>query len=84
MVTPEVTGVWEFYRDNCPGFKEPMRKQLRRLDEYVAALEDENDRLRELVRDMHLWFVMGHDWGPYCAGEKASVEDRMRELGVDE
>ena len=34
-----VREAWEFYRDNCTGFKEPMRRKLRELDEYVSRLE---------------------------------------------
>lgn len=39
MRSKKVTEAWEFYRDNCPGFNEPMRKKMRELDEYVADLE---------------------------------------------
>jgi len=46
MESQRVTEAWEFYRDNCPGFKEPMRKRLRKLDKYVAGLESENASLR--------------------------------------
>lgn len=34
-----VREAWEFYRDNCTGFKEPMRRKVRELDEYVSRLE---------------------------------------------
>lgn len=47
MRTEQVTKVWEFYRDNCAGYKEPMRKQLRELDEHVDHIEAENAELRE-------------------------------------
>ena len=40
MMTKRVTETWEYYRDNCSGFKEPMRKRFRELDEYVAGLEE--------------------------------------------
>lgn len=46
MKSERVTQAWEFYRDNCPGFKEPMRKQFRRLDEYVSVVETENAKLK--------------------------------------
>lgn len=52
MRSAAVREAWEFYRDNCPGFKEQMRKEFRRLDEHVASLESENAELRELVRKM--------------------------------
>ena len=48
MKSKRVTCTWEFYRDNCEGFKEPMRKELRKLDGYVSNLEAENAKLREL------------------------------------
>lgn len=47
MKSKRVTSTWEFYRDNCEGFKEPMRKELRSLDGYVADIEAENAELRE-------------------------------------
>lgn len=50
MKSERVTQAWEFYRDNCPGFKEPMRKEFRKLDGYVSSIEAENTKLRELVR----------------------------------
>ena len=40
MRSAAVNEAWEFYRDNCPGFKEPMRREFRRLDEYVSKLEE--------------------------------------------
>ena len=48
--------------------------------EFLAR---KNAKLRELVNDLYIWFVRGHDWGPYCAGETAMVEERMRELGME-
>lgn len=80
MVTPEVTGVWEFYRDNCPGFKEPMRKQFRRLDKYVAALEDENARLRELCADLYAEMITYSNAPNYNASVWAP---KLRELGME-
>lgn len=49
MKSEHVTQAWEFCRDNCQGFKEPMRKQFRKLDDYVSGLEDENAKLRRLL-----------------------------------
>lgn len=60
MKSESVTKAWEFYRDNCQGFKEPMRKEFRKLDEYVASLESENAKLRELVWDMWFWGYEGY------------------------
>ena len=54
------------------------------FSEEIVAAKAENAKLRELVEYMHRCFVRGHDWGPYCAGETVWVEQRMRELGVDE
>lgn len=51
MKSKRVTCTWEFYRDNCDGFKEPMRKELRKLDGYVSNLEAENAELREQIQD---------------------------------
>ena len=86
MRTKRVTETWEYYRDNCSGFKEPMRKRFRELDERIVALE-------ELCADMHHYcdtlcteceFVNG-----ICDGEGASecmlfirIEQRMDELGI--
>lgn len=47
MKSERVTRTWEFYRDNCDGFKEPMRKELRNLDGYVSSIEAENAKLME-------------------------------------
>lgn len=90
MKSESVTKAWEFYRDNCQGFKEPMRKEFRRLDGYVASLESENAKLRELVRDMRLFIllasatagvsILAH--GKPTLGMEA-FERRMRELGVE-
>lgn len=45
-------------------FKEPMRKEFRRLDEYVTSLESEIAELRELVRVMrHFIKCLGVDYG---------------------
>lgn len=52
MKSKRVTCTWEFYRDNCEGFKEPMRKELRKLDDYVSNIEAENAKLRELCLDL--------------------------------
>ena len=52
MLTESVTEVWEFYRDSHDGFKEPMRKRLRKLDRHVAGLEDENAQLRTQLADV--------------------------------
>ena len=60
MKSERVTEAWEFYRDNCPGFKEPMRMELRKLDEYVSGLEEENAKLREDVAETSL--MLGAAW----------------------
>ena len=79
MRSTAVREAWEFYRDNCPGFKEPMRKEFRRLDEHVASLESENAKLRECLQDLaeHIreddGFGLDYGW----------MLDRMRELGVE-
>lgn len=52
MKTKAVTELWEFYRENCAGFKEPMRKRLHELDAYVAGLESENSSLRKDLEDL--------------------------------
>lgn len=54
MKSESVTKAWEFYRDNCQGFKEPMRKEFRRLDEYVASLESDNAKLRERIHELEM------------------------------
>lgn len=85
MKSESVTKAWEFYRDNCPGFKEPMRKEFRRLDEYVANLESDNDKLRELVRNM--WeFEFGDNSGANDIWAWHEIvdafEERIRKLGI--
>jgi len=52
-------------------------------DSRVDGIYSENVELRELVRYMHRCYVRGHDWGPYGAPEKAFVEQRMREFGIE-
>ena len=47
MKSERVTQAWEFYRDNCQGYKEPMRREFRKLDEHVSSVEAENAKLRE-------------------------------------
>ena len=74
MKSEKVTKTWEFYRDNCPGFKEPMRKQFRKLDGYVSGLEAENERLRELVEP----------YGGVREMADREMADRAREVEVDE
>ena len=83
MRSQRVTETWEFYRDNCPGFKEPMRKRFRELDEYVVGLEVKNAKLRELVRELLVtisWCSLD-----YCPSESKRRElvDKARELGVE-
>lgn len=78
MRSAAVREAWEFYRDTHQGFKEPMRREFRKLDECVDSLESENDKLRELVRDMWAW----QDALPLVM--RAEIRDRMRELGVVE
>lgn len=63
MKSESVDEVWEFYRDNCPGFKEPMRKEFRKLDEHVTRLEAENAKLRDLCKRL-----IGHVEHPPCEG----------------
>lgn len=77
MKSKRVTCTWEFYRDNCDGFKEPMRKELRKLDGYVSSIEAENAKLRELVRDMWLQLLNAYD-----RKELDEFAGRMEELGV--
>lgn len=70
MKSDGVTKVWEFYRDNCAGFKEPMRKELRKLDDYVASVEAENAKLRELVQDVNkAAHMLCEAWEGSCSKE---------------
>lgn len=51
-------------------------------------LAEENERLRELVRDMGAAFIHGpcYRWCEFkepCNGDRCQYRDRMRELGVD-
>lgn len=89
MKSESVTKAWEFYRDNCQGFKEPMRKEFRKLDEYVAGLESENAKLRELVRHALTFCVNG-----YCSEYEGCMwtidgrggclfADRAKKLGIE-
>jgi len=91
MRTEQVTKVWEFYRDNCAGYKEPMRKQLRELDENVDNIETENAELRKLVRDM--WH-QSCTYDTTCEGcpryvkhwdgtEECEFETRIIKLGIE-
>ena len=52
-------------------------------DSAVVELEVENAKLRMLVSDMHRCYVRGHDWGPWGAPERESIEGRMRKLGIE-
>lgn len=61
MKDPEVTKLWEYCRDEWAGFKEPMRKKFRALDDYVARLRDENAKLRELLGLVDLYERRGCD-----------------------
>lgn len=63
MRTKAVAEVWEFYRDNYPGPKEPMRKQMRELDAYVAKLEAENEWLAKKLDDMDDTLSHAGKWG---------------------
>lgn len=63
MRTKAVKEVWEFYCDNCLGFKEPMRKQMRELDAYVAKLEAENEWLSKKLDDMTDTLSHAGKWG---------------------
>ena len=95
MKSKRVTSTWEFYRDNCEGFKEPMRKELRKLDDYVANIEDENARLRELVRNVEHYERFGCQGCPNARGctapmlydERCSMRQKIdndkRELGIE-
>ena len=87
MKTTAVTELWEFYRDNCTGYKEPMRKKLHELDDSVAELEAENEALRELVRDMALFIALaGLDLRFRSHGKRelsaSAFNRRMNKLGV--
>jgi len=84
MKSKRVTSTWEFYRDNCEGFKEPMRKELRKLDGYVANIEAENSKLRVLVRD--LWHELDAATQYEAGGSRGIVfefADAMRKLGIE-
>lgn len=85
MKSDSVTKVWEFYRDNCVGFKEPMRKELRKLDNYVASIEAENAKLRELLAEDNkelakMWRAIDY---LYSFAKPCGVDaEDMRELGI--
>lgn len=80
MKSEHVTKAWEFYRDDCQGFKEPMRQEFRKLDDYVSGLEDENAKLRKLTDE--LW-ALAYGYVPY-ESELDAARDMMRELGIEE
>lgn len=86
MKSERVTQAWEFYHDNCPGFKEPMRKQFRRLDEYVFSIEAENAKLRELLRQVVEYVHkehLPHEDISFWSDRDNGVFRRMRELGIE-
>ena len=70
------------YYDNIS--RRELCDMIAHLESDLAESKAENAKLRELVEYMHRCFVRGHDWGPYCAGETVCVEQRMRELGIEE
>ena len=47
MKTEVISDVWELYRDHADNFKEPFRKRMHELDDYVDALIAENRRLQD-------------------------------------
>lgn len=53
-------------------------EQIGIVRKYVAEIEAENDKLRELVRDFYP-FAVGRAAKPWLAVRR----DRMRELGVE-
>lgn len=63
MRTKAVAEVWEFYCENCLGLKEPMRKQMRELDAYVAKLEAENEWLAKQLDDVADTLSHAGKWG---------------------
>ena len=84
MRSKKVTETWEFYRDNCPGFKEPMRKKMRELDEYVADLE-------KVAKELWLLLMFTGNDDAYAeigfSDKKAVIDayklrDRMVDLGI--
>lgn len=84
MKNEQVARVWKFYRDNCQGFKEPLRKEFRRLDEYVSSIESENAKLLEFVYDM--WNDMNVYYTQHERPDSSDMDfyrDRMCELGVE-
>ena len=96
MKSEHVTRAWECYRDyNYTSYREPMRNQFRELDDYVYGLENENAKLRELVRDMFEEIeASGFDplverqgkRGPYYEENpswRVKIKERMRELGIE-
>lgn len=94
MKSKRVTCTWEFYRDNCEGFKEPMRMELRKLDGYVSNIEAENAKLRtflgggSIVTDywkdedgtMHVLTTDGEHTYEYMRGGLADENAKLREL----
>ena len=54
--------------------------------EVIARLQAENEKLRELVRDMWFWHYEGHIDSESQERQMSHIDgvlDRMRELGVD-
>lgn len=54
-------------------------EEMQTLRRYIATINDENDKLRELVRDMWLQLLNAYD-----RKEVDEFADRMKELGVDD
>lgn len=86
MRTKRVTETWEYYRDNCSGFKEPMRKRFRELDEYVAGLEELCGDLFDRLMDKDE--ICGEcrsqcDYDAWNFGADGCIyKQRMDELGI--
>lgn len=81
MKSEKVTEVWEYCRDNYSGFKEPMRKQFRRLDEYVSELESKLAELRERIAELDELLPENGRWFSFETVEAYVAEiAKLREL----
>lgn len=58
-----------------------LREQGARLFDKTLELGTENDKLRELVRDM--WHEGAFEPGAYCVPEAYGLAERTRELGIE-
>ena len=76
MRTGFVPELWEFYRDSYADYKEPMRKEMRKLDEHVASIETENAKLREQIH----WLKQGDILHVLTDQELADQQKHEREM----